>query len=143
MSFVKKRGRSKFMWLPVTTSTVLTKDSLVAFSSGLLIAATSSTAPSLIVGVVRHAIAATDADYATARLIEVEVPTENYVEWEATVTATLVVGDIGLYCDLTDSATVNRGASTYDIVQIVGFISTTKARVVLNTGVAGCGVIGA
>lgn len=143
MSFIKKRGRTKFMWLPVTTSTALSKDSLVAFSSGYLIAATSTSAPSTIVGVLRHAIASTDDDYAVARLVEVEVPVENYVEWEATTTGTAVVADVGLYCDISDSVTVNRAASTYDIVQVVGFISTTKTRVVLNTGVAGCGVIGA
>lgn len=131
------------MWLPVTVSTALAKDSLVAFSSGYLIAATSTSAPSTIVGVLRHTIAATDADYAVARLVEVEVPVENYVEWEATTTGTAVAADVGLYCDISDAVTVNRAASTYDVVQVVGIVSTTKTIVVLNTGVAGCGVIGA
>ena len=141
--FIRKRGRTKFMWLPVTTSTALSKGALVAYSSGYLIAATSTTAPSTIAGVLRHAIAATDSDYATARLVEVEVPVENNVEWEADVTSGLVAADVGLYCDLTDSVTVNRGASSYDVVQCVGVISTTKGRFILNIGVSGCGVIGA
>jgi len=141
--FIRKQGKTKFLWLPVTTSTTFSAGGLVAWSSGYLIEATSSSAPSTIAGVIRHSIAATDSDYATARLVEVEVPVENNVLWEADVTATLVVADRGLYCDLTNNLTVNRGASTYDVVQVVKYISTTKADVILNIGVSGCGVIGA
>jgi hypothetical protein len=141
--FIRKQGKTKLLWLPVTVSTALSKGSIVAWSNGYLIAATNSSAPSTHVGVIRHAITAADADYAKARLVEVEVPVENNVLWEADVTATLVVADRGLYCDLTDALTVNRGASTYDVVQVVRYISTTKADVILNLGVSGCGVIGA
>jgi len=141
--FIRKQGKTKFLWLPVTTSTTFSAGGLVAWSSGYLVEATSSSAPSTIAGVIRHSIAATDSDYATARLVEVEVPVENNVLWEADVTATLVVADRGLYCDLTDNLTVNRAASTYDVVQVVKYISTTKADVILNIGVSGCGVIGA
>lgn len=143
MAFRRIQGKTKIMWLPVTVSTALSAKSLVAWSSGYLIAATSSTAPSTHVGILRKAIAATDSDYATARLVAVEVPVENYVIWEADVTSGLVVADRGLYQDLTDSVTVNRGASTYDAVQCVKVISTTKGHFILNAGIAGCGVIGA
>ncbi len=132
--FVRKQGKTKLMWLPVTVSTALSKGALVAYSSGYLIAATSTTTCSSIVGVLRHAIASTDSDYATARLVEVEVPVEKNVVWEAAVTSGLVAADIGLYQDLTDSLTVNRAASTYDIVQCVKVISTTKGWFVLNIG---------
>lgn len=141
--FIRKQGKTKFLWLPVTASTVLSKGSIVAWSSGKLIAATSTSAVSTHVGIIRHAITAADDDYADERLVEVEVPVENNVLWEADVTATLVVTDRGLYCDLTNSTTVNRGGSTYDAVQIIRFISTTKADVILNLGISGCGVIGA
>lgn len=137
------KGKTKDMLLPVTVSTAIGAGALVAWSSGRLIAATSTTAPSTIAGVLVKAIAATDSDYATTRNVAVRVPVENYVEWEADVTATLVVADVGLYCDLTDSVTVNRGASTYDVVQCSGFKSTTKGYFILNIGTAGCGVIGA
>ncbi|MCK9370268.1 hypothetical protein M0R04_10210 [Candidatus Dojkabacteria bacterium] len=132
--FILNKGKTKFQWLPVTASTVLSKGALVAFSSGKLIAATSTTAPSDIVGVIRHAIAATDSDYATERLVEVEVPVEKNTVWEAAVTSGLVAADIGLYQDLTDSVTVNRGASTYDVVQCIKVISTTKGLFFLNIG---------
>lgn len=141
--FRRKQGKTKFLWLPVTVSTTFSAGGIVAWSSGYLIEATSTTAVSTHVGVIRHAIVATDSNYATARLVEVEVPVENYVIWEADVTATLVVADRGLYCDLTNNLTVNRAASTYDAVQIIRYISTTKADVILNLGIAGCGVIGA
>lgn len=122
------------MWLPVTASTAIAAGALVAFSSGKLIAATSTTAGSAIAGVLRKAIAATDSDYASERLVAVEVPVEKNVVWEADVTSGLVAADIGLYQDLTDSVTVNRGASTYDIAQCVKVISTTKGLFYLNIG---------
>ena len=132
--FIRKQGKTKTMYYGVTTSTAIAQGALVAFSSGLLIAATSSIAGNLMPGVLKKAIAATDADYASARLVGVEVPVEKNVVWEADVTATLVAADVGLYCDLTDSLTVNRGASTYDIAQVTKFLTTTKAEVVLNIG---------
>lgn len=141
--FIRKRGKTKFMWLPVTVSTTFSEGGLVAWSSGYLIEATSSTAGSSIVGVIRHAIAATDDDYATHRMVEVEVPVEKNVEWEADVTATLVVADRGLYCDLTSNLVVNRAASTLDIVQVTRYISTTKADVILNIGPESLGDISA
>jgi len=140
--FIRKRGKTKFMWLPVTTSTAISKGALVAWSSGKLIAATSTTSPTVIAGVLRHAIASSDSDYATDRLVEVEVPLENFVEWEAD-TASAVSTDLGGYVDLTNSLTVNRGASSYDVCLIVGLISATKIRVVLNIGPAGFGIGGA
>ncbi len=133
--FIRKQGKTKLMWLPVTPSTALSKGALVVWSSGKLIAATSSSVSSDIAGVLRHAIAATDSDYATDRLVEVEVPVDKFTVWEADVTSGLVAADLGLYVDLTDSVTINRGASTYDIAQVVKRISATKGWVILNIGV--------
>ena len=132
--FIRHKGKTKFVWRPVTPSTAIGVGALVAFDSGKLIAATATTAGSAIVGVIRHAIAATDADYADERLVEVEVPVEKFSEWEGDVTSGLIAADIGLYQDLTDSLTVNRAASTYDIVQCVKVISTTKGIFHLNIG---------
>lgn len=122
-------------FMPVTASTVIGKNCLVQFSSGLLIAATSSTIPGLAEGVLVKAIAATDSDYATsARLVAVEVPIEKHVVWESDVTATLVTTDLGAEVDLTDSANVNRGASSIKIAKCVGFISTVKGLFYLKIG---------
>jgi len=142
MAFTRRQGKTKILWLNVTVSTAFTKGAIVAWSSGYLIPATSSTAPSTHAGVIQKTIAATDSDYATARLVPVEVPVENNVVWEGDVTSGLVAADRGLFQDLTDSLTVNRGASTYDTVQCVKVLSTTKGHFILNLGIAGMGVVG-
>ena len=134
MSIKVYRGKTKTIWLPMTVSTVLTKDSLVALSSGQLVAATSSSAANTHIGVTPKAIVATDANYAVARTHPVIVPMETNVEWLADTTATAVVADVGLWVDLTDSATINRGASTYDVAQVRRFVSTTQLVVKLNLG---------
>jgi hypothetical protein len=72
----------------------------------------------------------------------VEVPVDNYVVWEFAVTSGLVVADRGLFCDLTDAVTVNRAASSFDVVQITKVISTTLGRGILNIGTAGFGKVG-
>jgi hypothetical protein len=133
MAFIKYKGKTKTVWLPVTASTVMTKGDILSWSSGLLIRATSSTTALSHVGIAKKTILATDTDYATsARLIPVEVPMQKNVIWLADVTTTLVVGDIGAEVDLTDAQTVNRGASSVDAVIIAGFISATKGLVTIN-----------
>lgn len=134
MAFKRYRGNTKTAWLPVTTSTTFTVGDIVAWSSGLLIKATSSTAAKDHVGVIKKTIAATDADYATARLVPVEIPVGKMVEWLAPVTSGLVATDIGTWVDLTDAGTINRGASTYDAAQVKSVISSTQGTFILNLG---------
>ena len=130
--FIRKQGKTKFMYLPVTPSTAIAAGALVAWASGKLIAATSTTAATITAGVLVEAITSSDSDYADDRLVAVEVPVEKNVIWEADVTSGLVAADRGLYQDLTDASTVNRGASTYDIVQCTKVLSTTKGEFILN-----------
>ena len=132
MAFKLYKGKTKTIWLPVTPSTVLAKDSIVSESSGYLIAATSSTAALSHIGVTPKAIVATDADYASARLHPVIVPVERNVEWIGDVTSGLVAADVGLLVDLTDSATIDRSASTIDAAMVRKVISSTKGIFVLN-----------
>ena len=126
MSFILRKGKVKTVYLPVTTSTAFTKDTLVTFSSGLLTVAASGTANSDIIGVIRKTIASTDSDYATARNVPVDVPVERFTEWEGDVTSGLVAADILKEVDLTDAATVNRGASSVKVVRATKVLSTTK-----------------
>lgn len=132
MAFLKFKGKTKTMYLPVTPSTAITKGSIVSWSSGKLIAATSSTTALSHAGVIKKTIATTDADYATDRLVPVEVPLEKNVIWLADVTATLAATDVGGEFDLTDALTVNRGASSVDAVICTGFLSTTKGYFTVN-----------
>jgi hypothetical protein len=137
MAFIRKKGKTKIAYMPVTVSTALSANSLVAFSSGYLIAATSTTAPSAIAGVLLKAIAATDADYAVARVVAVEVPVEKNVQWEAAVTSGLAATSVGVFYDLTNASTVNTGATTYDPVKCTKYISATKGWFELNIGTDG------
>jgi hypothetical protein len=132
MAFIRHKGKTKTAWYPVTASTAFTKGDIVSFSSGYLIPATSSTAASTHIGVIKKTIATTDADYASARLVPVEVPVEKNVEWRAPVTSGLVAADVGLLVDLTDAGTINRGASSVDAAQVRGVISSTQGIFVLN-----------
>jgi len=141
MSFIRKQGKTKFIYLPVTVSTTFSEHGLVDWTSGFLTEATSTSKPYNIVGAIRHPITAADDDYAVARLVEVEVPVEVNVVWTFDVTSGLVAADRGLFTDLTDNLTVNRAASTLDIVQITKVLSTTKGEGILNIGVGGMGVI--
>lgn len=134
MAFLRYRGKTKTRWLPVTPSTAFTKGDIVSYSSGYLIRATSSTTALSHCGVIKKTIASTDSDYATARLVPVEIPLEKDVEWLAPVTSGLVAADVGLLVDLTDAGTINRGASTIDAAQVASVISSTQGTFILNLG---------
>jgi len=120
MRFAK--GKTKFVYLPVTVSTTFTAGDAVAMSGGYVIEATSSTTPVLTIGLIRHTIASTDANYATARLVEVEVPLEKGAIVEA-VTSSATASNIGIEYDLTDARTVNVGASSVKIFMPVTIVS--------------------
>lgn len=120
------------MYLPVTASTAFSADSLVSFTSGYLVPATSSSASADIVGVIRHTIASTDSDYATARLVEVQVPVERNTEWIMDVTSGLVAADVLKEVDLTDASTVNRGASLVKAVRATSVISSTSGTFLIK-----------
>lgn len=134
MAFIRKSGKTKTIYLPVTVSTVFTAGDIVSFASGYLIRATASTTALSHIGVIKKTILATDADYAVARSVPVEVPVEKNVIWEAPVTSGLVAADVGLLQDLTDAQTVDRAASTIDAVMCVKVISSTKGWFKLNLG---------
>ena len=138
--FIRKQGKTKFMYFGSTASQAISEGAVVALSSGRIIPAANDTDPSVCVGVIRHAITSSDPEYATAGTpVEVEVPIEKMVVWEADVmsTAALVNTDQGTYMDLTTADTgleVDTSVSTLDTVFCVGFISATKGLFVLNIG---------
>lgn len=135
MAFIPRKGKFRREHMPVTESTALSANSLVAFTSGKLVAATAGTANTNIVGILEKAITATDSDYASARLVSVLVPTERFCVVEGDVTSGLVAADIGLEVDLTDASTIDRAASTVDAAKVVKVISTTKG--LFNLKIAG------
>lgn len=136
MSTVRFQGKVKTMFLPVTTSTAFTKNNLTTFTSGLLVAATSSTAPGNLFGPIEKTIASTDTDYATARLVPVVMPVEKAVVWKQDFTATLVATDIGAECDFTDAGNANRGASSVKACIPLSVISAVQG--LAHVKILGC-----
>lgn len=113
-------------WSAKKASTLFTKGEFVEIASGYVQPATSSSAS--LMGVNQdNAIAASDA---TTDKILIWVPKSRGALVEADVTATVTVG--GEY-DLSDSDTVNQGASTNDPVVARRVISSTKALFSIKT----------
>jgi hypothetical protein len=128
MSFRKVKGLTKNIYLPVTVSTAFAARSLVTLTSGKLVPAVAGTLAANLAGVLVGAITATDDDYATERLVAVEVPVEKNVIYEYAVTSGLVAADIGVDVDLTDASTVNRAASAIGVVRTTKVLSTTLGQ---------------
>lgn len=128
MAFKLYKGRTKTEYFPVTTSTALAAGSLVEFSSGLIAAADADEAAVDIRGVLVKAIAATDADYATARTVGVQVPLDRHCVWEADGTGTFAATDIGTEFGISDASTVDKSETTADAFLMTEFISASKIR---------------
>jgi len=79
-------------------------------------------------GVIKQTIATTDSDYASTKLVKVEVPRENNVEWLWTAWGALAQTHEGTYVDITDSVTVNEATSSKKVIFVKNFISATKGR---------------
>lgn len=134
--FIRHKGKTKTVLMPVKVSTAFSKGAIVSIGTsgdaGLIVPATASTTALSHVGVIKKAIASTDSDYATARSVAVEVPVEKNVEWKGDVTSGLVAADVGLEIDLTDSVTVNRAATSVKVAMVRQLISTTLGTFVLK-----------
>ena len=126
MSFVKYKGKTKFEWLGVTTSTALTKNTIMEMTSGLVAEADDN--DTALAGVLVKTIASTDADYATARRVPLLVPVERHVVWTATGTGTFAATDIGGEYGISDSGTVDKADTTNKVFLMTEFLSATSIR---------------
>lgn len=127
MAFRVFQGKTKFVYLPVTTSTAFVAGDLVEMTSGLVGLADAD--DTMVTGVIRHTIASTDSDYATARLVEIEVPVERHVIWEANdLTGTFSASDIGGEYGISDANTLDQTETTAKLFLVTNFISTSLVR---------------
>lgn len=126
MAFIKYKGKTKTMSLPVTASTALVKNTLVEFTSGLIAGADADESAIAVVGVLVKTIATTDSDYASSRNVGVMVPLEKHVEWIADGTGTFAATDIGTEYGISDSGTVDKAEVTAVCFKMTGFISASK-----------------
>jgi len=146
------RGKTKFMWFPVTASTAFSEGDIVYWNVGsnALLEGADGINNSVMVGVIRHAIASTDDDYADTRNVEVEVPVEKWVEWSCDTvgTGTVAAADVGTYADIDGGGEIDVDNSTYDVFYITRVVtsSTTAGAAevhgVLNIGPECLGTIG-
>lgn len=114
-------------WLPVTTSTALTKDTIVEITSGLVGAADDN--DTALAGVIRKTIASTDADYATARRVPVLVPVERHVVWEIPTGGSFAAGtDEGLEFGISDAGTLDHSDTTNKVFLVTKVISATLVQ---------------
>ena len=128
MAFYPYSGKIKVEYWPKTASTALAANSVVATSSGQLIAATSSTTANI--GVVLRAVTSASDDYAGTNTLPVVIPQEDTVFIALATTAT--TGQVGTVVDLTDAVTVGTGTS-HKVVYVVGYLDSTHLLVKLMT----------
>jgi hypothetical protein len=127
MSVILKRGQTKNIDLPVTPSTAFTADTFVKFSSGKLVPCVAGDAALDIVGVIRKTIASTDADYASDRLVPIEVPVERHVEYTIDIgTGTIAATDVNTEYDLAAAGTIDQTGTTDKVAKLIKFVSSTK-----------------
>ncbi len=102
---------------------VVTRD-----ANGKLAKATATTPRSEILGLIQQTIASTDADYAKDKVVAVIVPCDCECLFEADVDAgTFTTAMRGLRYDLNDANGINVGSQLQKSVEIVKYLSSTKA----------------
>lgn len=115
------------VWLPKTASTAFTKNSVVGWSSNLLVNAGTE-----IVGVIKRDVLSTDSDYATAAVavpVEIWEPT---ALWYADVTAggSATASNVGVKYDIDTSTSpylgINLGGTTNKVFLVLGVLSSTS-----------------
>ena len=134
-------GRPTIEWYPVKVSQVFPAGALTYWDgSGFLIPADATSGDHA--GVIQQPVAATDANYATARKVMVDVPTDQDV-FEADVeTGTLTVAMVGNTYDLVaDGDALDVTATAKKVVTIVGFVSASKALIKINAIAANLRVV--
>lgn len=129
--FIHHKGDTKTVYFPRAASTEYSVGEALAFDgSGNVIPAVAGSTE--VIGVCHEEVSSGDDDYAESGVsIAVKTPIDDHTEWLAD-TAAAVAADVGKDVDLTDSETVNRGASATGVVRILGVISPTKVRVEIN-----------
>lgn len=128
MSFIRHHGEPNiFGGYLKTASTALTKDTVVAFNgSGTLVAATASTNPAAIAGIIQRDVLSTDSDYASSVPVDVEVPRQKEDFFIADVEAgTLTQAIVGTRIDLNDAAGINIAGTSKLQVFVEQVLNTT------------------
>lgn len=137
MGFYRVSGVPNVQPLPGAASTALTAGALVTISSGAL--ALGASTSSLIAGLCLETRASTDADYATARPVLVDMLDNRAVLYCDNVTGTLTTAMVGQFLKLSSTAGVVADAGTATdtpaaglVLMCVGFVSSTAGYFIVN-----------
>ncbi len=135
MSFIHKTGPAKTEPFAKLASTAIAVGAALSFDGGYISQAVSESVR--IAGIAVKKTASTDDDFASATVIPVIIPGEEDT-FEATVSGTATIANVGKQYDLTTVAAgtaqaVNLSGTTYKVVTVVGFISSSKVWVKFNS----------
>lgn len=129
MIFQRESGTPKIIPYPKTASTAFADGDPVVVSSGKLVKAAAATTPKTLIGIITRDVVSTDADYADANMVGVEVPALND-EFRAEVgTGTATAAMVGGRYDLDANGKVNVSAQLTQVVEITRFISASEVVV--------------
>lgn len=136
MAFIHVKGPAKTEAFKKTASVAIAAASPLSFDGSAGYVRQSAVASVRIAGVSLKKITSSSDDYASNTMIEVIIPSSDDV-FEADVTGTATQANVGEQYDLsalTDGTAqnVDVGATTYKVVTVVGFISSSKVLVKFN-----------
>lgn len=127
MAIYHVRGKVNRIWLPVTTSTALLKNTIVEITSGLIAGADDN--DTALAGVLGKTIASTDVDYAVARRVPVIIPVEKHTLWEIDTGGSFAAGtDEGLEFGISDSGTLDHSDTTNKVFLVTKVVNANKVR---------------
>ena len=128
MSIFMLRGQPRnIQWLPKTASTAFSKNSVVGWSSNLLVNAATE-----IAGVIKRDVVSTDSDYASASAVPVEVwnPLATYYA-DVTAGGPATASNIGSKYDIDTSTSpylgINLGGTSNKVFLVLRLIGTGTA----------------
>ena len=136
MSFIHVRGPAKNEPFAKLASTAIAVAAALSFKGASGYVSQALVASVRIAGVSLGKVASTDDDFASNTIIPVIIPGEEDV-FEATVSGTATQANVGRQYDLTQTAggtaqAVDLSGTTYKVVTVVGFISSSKVLVKFN-----------
>jgi hypothetical protein len=133
MSVYQGRGKWEIKWFRKVASTTISANTFVEESSATDTVHSANKFSSSLVGICMKTIAATDSDYADNTRIPVAVPLDASSEVVCSSgTGTLAVTDEGEFHDLTDAGTVDPTSSTYKLLKLKQFVSSTRGIYTIN-----------
>ena len=132
-NFVRAKGKTEIIEVLFSASVAAEEGSLVypnPSAAGQFTKADATAGNAF--GVIRQTIASTDSDYASTKLVKVEVPRENNVEWYFTVGAgTFTQADEWKLCDLNSEKDVAVDTQSKLVIYISKYISSTRGKCIL------------